>query len=195
MKKLDSSTSQKMKEYFLDFKKRRIQLGISQIKLSNLSNLSQSIINKLENSKIDPTLSTIIKLDTALSLEEKLSNLTAKEIMVDQIISVDFKTPISEVMEIMLNNDFSQILISKNNKIIGTLYETSILNIVAKKIEIYSTPVGIFMEELPLIVPKNYLVSDLSYIFQNKKTKFVLVGNLEKIYGIITKSDLFKNQE
>ena len=178
----------------MDFKKRRIQLGISQIKLSKFSNLSQSIINKLENSKIDPTLSTIIKLDEALSSQESLSNLTAKEVMVTQILSVDFKAPISEVMEVMLDNDFSQILISKNKKVIGTLYETSILNIVAKKIDIYNTPVGIFMEDLPLIVSKNYLVSDLSYIFQNKKTKFVLVGNLEKIEGLITKTDLFKNQ-
>lgn len=193
MKIHNSSIQQKMEEHFSDFKKRRIQLNLSQIKLAKLSNLSQSIINKLENSKIDPTLSTIIKLDDALSSQEQLSNVTAKEIMITQIKYVDYKTPISNVIEIMLDNDFSQILISKENKIIGVLYENSILNCVSKKNDIYTTPVGIFMEELPLIVPKNYLVSDLSYIFQNKKTKFVLVGNLEKIHGIITKTDVFKS--
>ncbi len=192
MKIIDKTLINEIEEVVYDFKKRRLNLNLSQVKFAKLANLSQSIINKLENGKIDPTFSTILKIERALSEQENLSNLNAKEIMVDKILSVDVNTKIAEVMNLMLKEDYSQILVSKNKKIIGCLYENSILSTISKKIDIYSIDVESYIEDLPVIVPLNYSVSDLSYIFSNKKTKFVLVGDLTKIVGIITKSDLFK---
>ena len=52
---LDNFTKKEILELSLEFKKRRKYLGISQLKLARLANISQSIINKLENGKIDPT--------------------------------------------------------------------------------------------------------------------------------------------
>ena len=89
--------------------KRRQYLKLSQLKLSKLANLSSSIINKLENGKIDPTLSTIIKIEKALESQEKESNLKAKDIMITQIAMVKPNTLISDAADIMRDNDFSQL--------------------------------------------------------------------------------------
>lgn len=185
-------TKKEILELAGEFRKRRNYLNISQLKLSKLANLSQSIINKFENGKIDPTYSTVLKIEKALSEQEQITNLKAKDIMISNIISITLKTKIFEALEIMRKNDFSQLLVIENKITLGTIYEKTILDAIAKKIDIYEIEVKDFIEPNPIIVPPNYCSSDLSYIFQNQKTKFVLVGKENKILGLITKSDLFK---
>lgn len=185
-------TKNEILEIASEFRRRRNYLNLSQLKLSKIANLSQSIINKLENGKIDPVYSTILKIEKALDEQEKISNVKAESIMVSQIISVKSNCKIFNVLELMRENDFSQLLVYKEETPIGTIYEKTILDVIAKKIDIYETPIKDYIEPSPIIVPPQYSASDLSYIFQNKKIKFVLVGNNSEILGIITKSDLFK---
>ena len=83
MKKLtEDFTKNEILELAQEFKKRRSYLGLSQLKFSKLANMSQSIINKLENGKIDPSYSTILKIERTLENQENISNLKAKNIMV-----------------------------------------------------------------------------------------------------------------
>lgn len=185
-------TKNEILELASEFRRRRNYLNLSQLKLSKIANLSQSIINKFENGKIDPTYSTILKIDKALSEQEKISNLKAENIMIKKIISINSNCKIVEVLEIMRKNDFSQLLVTKNNIPIGTIYEKTILDIISQKIDIYETSIKNYIEPNPIIVPPEYCVSDLNFIFLNKKIKFVLVEYENQILGLITKSDLFK---
>lgn len=175
-----------------EFKRRRNYIDISQLKLSKIANLSQSIINKFENGKIDPTYSTILKIERALSEQEKISNTKAADIMISNVISVNITTIISDALELMRKNDFSQLLVIDNEITKGTIYEKTILDTIFQKIDIYNVTIEKFIEPNPIIVSPEYCSSELSYIFQNRKTKFVLVGKENKILGLITKSDLFK---
>lgn len=194
MKTIDNDfTRSEILEIAREFKRRRSFLDLSQLKLAKLANLSQSIINKLENGKIDPTYSTILKIEKALSEQESISNVKAQSIMITDIISIKSSCKIFNVLELMRKNDFSQLLVYKNDIPIGTIYEKTILDVITQKIDIYETAVKDFIEPNPIIVPPEYSASDLSYIFQNQKIKFVLVGYENKILGLITKSDLFKN--
>ena len=191
-KKLDDSIKKQIAQLALEFRKRRQYLNISQLKFSKLANISQSIINKFENNKIDPNYSTILKIENTLSNEENISNLIARDIMVSDIATVEINANISEVMQIMIDNDYSQILVSQKDKIVGSLYEGTILETISKKIDIYNTSIKNYIKSVPIKIPIDYQVSDLNFIFQNKRTKFVLVEDDCKIIGIITKSDLFK---
>lgn len=194
MKKLlDDFTRNEILEISREFKKRRNLLGFSQLKLAKLANISQSIINKLENGKIDPTYSTILKIEKALEKEENIKHKKAKQIMVKEIISISPQTKIFKALEIMRNNDFSQLLVIQKNKVIGTIYEKTILDTIAQKIDIYNESIKKFVDKKPIIVPSNYNSVDLKYIFQNRNTKFVLVQDDEEILGIVTKSDLFQD--
>ncbi len=194
MRKLqDSFTKNEILEIAREFKRRRTFLGLSQLKLSHFANLSQSIINKFESGKIDPTYSTFLKIEKALSEQETVSNVKAKDVMVENILFVSEKTPIFEALELMRENDFSQLLVMEGNKLRGTIYEKSILDAIKNKRDINKVQVSEILETSPIIIPKDYNCRDLSYIFQNRKTKFVLVGDSGKISGLITKSDLFKS--
>ena len=193
MKKInDDFTKNEILELAGEFKKRRLYLGLSQLKFSKLANMSQSIINKLENGKIDPTFSTILKIEKTLENQENISNLKARNIMIKNIITISLDSTVFECLTLMRENDFSQLIVMEKEVIKGTIYEKTILDIITKKVDIYSETIKRYLEPSPIIVPIDYSVSELSFIFQNKKTKFVVVGDENKILGIITKSDLFK---
>ena len=193
----DDFTRNEILEIASEFKRRRTYLGLSQLKLSRLANLSQSIINKLERGSIDPTYSTIIKIDKALSEEEKISNLKAENIMIkkEDVFFLKPNMKIFEVIDIIREHDFSQFLViddKNSDNLLGTIYEKSIFDLISQKVDIYSAKVGDYIESIPIIVPYDYSVADLSFIFQNKRTKFVLVSKNNNIIGLVTKSDLFK---
>lgn len=193
MKKIiDDFTKNEILELSREFKKRRIFLGLSQLKLAKHANISQSIVNKFENGIIDPTYSTVLKIEKALEETEKISNLKAKDILTKSIISIEYDEIISTAIEIMRENDFTQLLVSKNRNFIGIIDEKSILDLITQKVDIYNSSIEQIIETPPIIVHPNYKVSDLNFIFQNKKTKCVLVKENDKTLGIITKSDLFK---
>ena len=194
MKKIpDSFTKNEILELVREYKRRRTFLDISQLKLAKLAGLSQSIINKFENGKIDPTYSTILKIDKALSSQEKISNVKACDVMVTEIVSVNSKTLISKALEIMRENDFSQLLVMDKDNLIGTIYEKSILDAINNRVDIYKEKISSILDLPPIIIPKNYQTADLAYIFQNPKTKFALIEHNGRIEGLVTKSDLFKN--
>lgn len=200
-KLIDDFTKNEILELSKEFKKRRIQLGISQLKFSKIANLSQSIINKLENGKIDPTLSTIIKIESALYEHEKIANLKACDIMVKEIFSINSECMLYEAIEIMIKNDFSQLLVFEKDVAIGTIYEKTILNLISQKFDIYSTKIKKYVDTLPISIPYDFNILDLKYIFKNRRAKFVIVrGKINEnkefedvISGIITHSDLYKN--
>ncbi len=188
----DDFTRKEILEIAGEFKRRRNYLGLTQIRLAKIARLSQSIINKLERGKIDPTYSTILKIERALESQENVSNFKAENIMIENIISITPQTKISKAIEIMSENDYSQLLVLMRGELIGVIYEKTILGVIGKKVDIYKNTVKDYIETSPIIVPPKFSAIDLSFIFMNRKTKFVLVGERGKILGLITKSDLFK---
>jgi predicted transcriptional regulator len=185
-------TQAKIKELAKEFKQRRSYLNISQLKLAKVANISQSIITKFETGKIDPTLSTILKLEQALNEEETISNKKAKDIMIKNIKSIILKTSIQEALTIMRETDFSQLLVIEQQSIKGIITEKKILDFLIEKGDIKHFTVKEILEQTPIIIPGEYLVTDLKYLFQNKKTQCIIVGSQTSIDGIITKTDIFK---
>ena len=192
MKQTSDFTQKKIKELSLEFKQRRKYLNLSQIQLSKLSGLSQSIITKFENNKIDPTLSTIYKIEQALQEQEYVSSKRASDIMVHEITSVSSQSSLFNALQIMRETDFSQLLVINSKKVKGIISEKSIVDYLLEKGDIKNVKVKEILQERPLIVPDSYTIADLSYIFKNRKKLCVLVGDQDPIEGIITKSDLFK---
>ena len=194
MRLKEDFTRNEILELASEFKRRRNYLNLSQLKLAKYANISQSIINKLERGQIDPTYSTVLKIDKALHEQEKISNLKANDIMIREkdILFLKPNMKIFEVIEIIRKYDFSQFLVKDNEKLLGTIYEKSLFDAISEKVDIYKTTIENFIQPVPIMIPKEYSVSDLSFIFQNKRTKFVLVVEDNKILGLVTYSDIFK---
>lgn len=192
----NSFTKTKILELAREFKRRRQFLGLTQSKLASYSNVSQSIITKLERGVIDPTYSTVLKIEQALTDRESFSNRLAKDVMTKKIISVSSRSKLVDALHLMREDDFSQVLVKTSTKqgdrLVGVLYEKHILDAIAQKVDITKTTVNSFLTDMPLIVPLSYSVKGLGSIFQNNKVLCVLVADSKRdIVGLITKSDLF----
>ena len=172
MKQTSDFTQKKIKELSLEFKQRRKYLNLSQIQLSKLSGLSQSIITKFENNKIDPTLSTIYKIEQALQEQEYVSSKRASDIMVHEITSVSSQSSLFNALQIMRETDFSQLLVINSKKVKGIISEKSIVDYLLEKGDIKNVKVKEILQERHLIVPDSYTIADLSYIFKNRKSNY-----------------------
>ena len=112
--------------------------------------------------------------------------------MSHEIMTVESNFKIFKVIEIMSQNNFSQILVNDiRGNLIGCIYEKTVLNLISKKVDIYNIEIKNYIEDIPIIVSKNYPMGRLYSILDNRKIEVVLVGDLGKIIGIISKSDLF----
>lgn len=53
----------------INLKQLRLQKGLSQRKLANKANISQSMLSDIENNKVNPTIITLQKLAKALDID------------------------------------------------------------------------------------------------------------------------------
>jgi len=106
--------------------KRRKRLGITQVKLARLANVSQSFIAKLEAGKIDPSYSHVKAVFDSLEHLEKSESVTARHIMTPSIISARADEPVSKAIRIMQSRDISQLPVTEKEHIIGCISEDAI---------------------------------------------------------------------
>ncbi len=168
-------------------KKKRLNLNISQLKLSKLSNVSQSIINKIENKKIEPLYSTVKKIENTLNLLEKENNKAVKHYK-SEIVFIDYDSSLQEALNVMVENDFSQLIVKKNNSYY-VLYMNSILKLIQKDKSLKNLKVKDYCKSIPIIVDESITVSEAKKILE--VFPFLLTKKNNNINGILTKSDLF----
>ena len=109
-------------------KKIRKQLNLTQHQFAIKAGISQSMVAKIEAGKLDPTYSNIKKIEQALESLTKQEEKEAKDIMIKNIISVNQNEKISNIIKIMNKHSISQLPVLDNEKVIGLVSESSILN-------------------------------------------------------------------
>jgi len=175
-----------------DLKDLRIKKGLTQQQLAELTNLSQSLIARIENGTVNPRISTIEQILSVLYNEfPKEDEIKAEDVCMKSIISVNQDDSLNEVIELMEKTGISQVPVRNNGKFIGKITE--------KDIMIYLTRIGKEALSHPV---KNLLgeplpeVNNLTSIKEIEKLLLknpaVIVKKKDKYYGIITKSDLLK---
>ncbi|MGB9728343.1 MAG: CBS domain-containing protein [Thermoprotei archaeon] len=176
--------------------KLRKKLGLTQRELAKLSGVSQSLIAKIESGKIIPSYSKVkIIFDTLENLEEKVFkvNIKAGDIMNKKVVGVKSNDKVIKASQIMLKHGFSQLPVFSKGRLVGSISEKDIMNILSK---------GLKMEELSNIyvcdvmdepfpqIPVKTPLSVISTLLQTFNA--VLVVNKGRVAGIITKADVLK---
>ncbi len=167
----------------------RKKLGITQAELAKKASVSQSLIAKIESEKIDPAYSSVIKIFSTLDSITKKHSLVAKDVMQKKIITADEDDTIKETIKKMKKYQISQIPVTFQEKTVGVVSESSILDAFLEKKE--SMKVGDIMDQVPPTITKDTdieVVSNLLKFFQ-----IVLVADKGRPVGIITKADLLEN--
>lgn len=168
-----------------EINKIRKKLGMTQTELANRAGVSQSLIAKIESGRIDPTYTKTKRIFAALSDLEKKEEVKAEQLMTAKIISVNPDTSIKEAIGKMKKFQISQMPVIDNNKLMGMVSETTILDALMKS---KGQNVSEVMQESPPIISKITSVQVISNLL--KYYPMVLVSEEGELVGLITKSDL-----
>ena len=168
-----------------EIKKIRKTLGMTQTELANRAGVSQSLIAKIESGRIDPTYTKTKKIFTALSELEKKEEIKAGQLMTSKIISISSATSVKEAIEKMKKHEISQLPVIDNNKLVGFVSESTILDALLNS---KGKIVREVMQEAPPIVSKTTSIQVVSNLL--KHYPMVAVSEEGRLIGLITKSDL-----
>lgn len=170
-------------------KHKRIELNLTQKQLSTEANLSQSLIAKLEAKKLSPSYEVVKRIfETFEKLEHKKEDLCVK-LLSKHLISIKSGEKIQKAADMMKKHAISQLPVIDNNRLTGTISESSIYNKILEqdKKQLFSQQVKTIMEDpLPTIsasTPKSIAMPLL------KTNSAILLTEKSKIVGILTKED------
>jgi len=157
--------------------------GISQQKLAEAIGVSQAHIAKIENEKVNPTLSIVNNIMSILKEDHQVK---CKKIMKRNIISVKLEAKVSEAVKLMKNFEISQIPVIERGMCLGSITEKTIVNSMDKNLR--GMLVKDIMEKSFPIISSNESVEVAKSLLEY--THAVLLSEKSKIVGIITKSDI-----
>jgi predicted transcriptional regulator len=168
----------------------RKQLNLTQNQFAKNAGVSQSLIAKIESGKIDPTYSKVQKIESVLNKISQEHSKTAKDIMIQNLISVKPDLNIIEIIKLLNEHAISQILVSENENVKGIIYEAHLLEKITEKSFSSYTAKDIMIEAPPLVSEESKIpiVSSLLKFYP-----LILVSKKGKVIGVITKSDLLKS--
>lgn len=176
-----------------DLRKLRKQLGLTQLELARMSGVSQSFIAKIESGKVDPSYEKVKRIFSVLENLRAKSSLKALDVMEPNLITVREEASVLEAAEIMRKHAISQMPVTRDKKIIGSITEGGIV----KKIvedggldKVARMKVKDIIEECFPIVNTETPIEPIAKLLNYYPA--VLVAERGRIVGIITKSDLLR---
>jgi len=168
-----------------EIKKIRKSIGLSQIELANLANVSQSLIAKVEAGTLDPTYTKTKQIFEALENAGKKQEKKAEEVMAEKLISVKPDDNIKDAIKKMKKYGISQMPVIDDHKAVGLVSEAILLEAL---LEGTSTAIKDVMKDAPPLISKDSSIKVVSDLL--KHYPMVLVGEKGKLKGAITKYDL-----
>jgi predicted transcriptional regulator len=170
----------------------RKRAGLTQAELAKRAGVSQSLIARIEAGTVNPRLSTLIKIYSALReyMEEEVP---VERVMHSPVITVSVDERLDRIVEVMWSNGISQVpVLDRDGYVVGTVHERDVVEAFLKHREraLQLRAIDVMSEPLPL-VPKNAKLSSVIKILRGE-IPAVLVVEGWKLVGIITKSDLMR---
>ena len=172
-------------------KKKRIKLGLTQSELAEKAHVSQPLIARIESGDVDPRLSTIRSIITALDDMEK-SMISAKDLMTSPVTSLSPDETVEQAVKIMERYGFSQLPVLENGVPIGSISENVLVQAMGSRNidRISNARVKELMEgSFPAVAPG----TDMGTISALLETNHaVLVMEMGKVIGVITKYNIMQ---
>jgi len=169
----------------------RMQLGITQAELARASDVSQSLVAKVESGRVDPSFTTMRAISDALRKHIRSQGRKVKDVMSKPVLSVQANTPLSECINLMKNRNLSQLPVYSGLKMVGSISDKRIVSLLSdSKAPSVSLdgPVSRYMEgSFPTVdseTPLDALYSLFNFV------PAVLVTSGDKVEGVITKIDV-----
>lgn len=166
-------------------KKMREEAGLTQEKLAKATGITQAHIAKIENEKVNPTLSTI---NSILSVLQENKSIKCKDFVTKKVISIKPEDSVNYAVKLMKKNDVSQIPIIENERCVGSISDKTILRNLNRASG--STEVKEIMDEPFPMISSNDSIDVVKTLLEYHQA--VLILEEGKVVGIVTKHDLLK---
>lgn len=167
-----------------DLKKLRKEVGLTQTELALEVGVTQSYIARLEGGTLDPKLSIANRIVDALMSRRSKS---CVDIMTPNPVTIDARRTVSDAVDLMKQNGFSQIPVLRGTQIIGIVTEQDVIRNLRHDLHEISVQAIMNSEGVPMVNEAASVESILT-LFETYQT--VLVQDQGRLQGIITRSDL-----
>lgn len=168
----------------------RKKLGITQGELAKLSNVSQSMIAKIEADILDPSYTNACKIFNTLNELNNKKSIKIKDIIIKKIISVSPNESIKTVIEKMKKYEISQTPVIDGKAIVGLITESILLDSIMNSNN-PNIKVGEVMSEAPPTISLSADFEAASHLL--KYYSLILVLEKGEFVGVLTKADLLRN--
>jgi predicted transcriptional regulator len=168
-----------------------MQLGYTQAGLAEAAGVSQSIVAKVEAGAVDPTFKTLKAISSVLNSRIVATGKKAVDVMSSPVMGVNTDAKLSECVAMMKKNAFSQMPVFSGDRMVGTITEGHILDLLAtapNPRKVLSQRVVDHIQPVFAVVGGDTPVEALFSLFSYMTAVMVVSG--EKVLGIITKIDM-----
>lgn len=176
-----------------ELRKYRLSLRMTQTALAKDAGVSQSLIARIEAGDIDPKLSTLRKILTALKEHETKKGLFARDAMTTAFISMSPDDTLAMASNLMEKNSISQVPVIEDDIQLGSITEEAVVKVIDSAKDpskIMNKKVNQFMEPGFPTVSTDTRLDTVSKILEANSA--ILVMDTGKPVGIVTKADIIK---
>ena len=180
-----------------EIKEIRKSLGLTQLELARLAEISRPSLVKLENGQVDLAYSKVKKIFDELELlrnkrkNSLIDTITLRDIHTVPHIGLDVNTPMNEVYVKIHETGFSQFTVTDLGQIIGSITDKKAFGVLGELgNDVKDHKVGNYMNEPFPILSGSTPVSVALPLILTYQAILTVTPDLEK--GIVTSSDVGK---
>ncbi len=168
-----------------DLKERRTELELTQSELAGRADVSQPLIARIEGGDVDPRLSTLRRIVTALD-EAESTVIHASDIMHEGVISVAPDDSVREAIDVMVKEGYSQLPVVRDGRPQGIISNSDIRQLDSENAA--ELPVADAMREAITTVESDATLDEVNAHLNHQDA--VMVVEDGQLRGIITEADV-----
>jgi len=168
-----------------DLRERRTDLGLTQSELAERADVSQPLIARIEGGDVDPRLSTLRRIVTALEKAQG-AILRAEDLMHSPVVSVAPDDAVRETKRLMDEKGYSQVPVVRDGVPQGLIGNSDIRQ--RSEENVGDLPVAEVMHESIATVERAAPVDEIDAYLNHNAAVLVVDGG--ETVGIITEADL-----
>ncbi|AGB16142.1 putative transcriptional regulator with C-terminal CBS domains [Halovivax ruber XH-70] len=167
-----------------DLRQRRTDLELTQSELADRADVSQPLIARIEGGDVDPRLSTLRRIVTALD-EAEGDIIRAGDLLNEDVVSVAPDDAVSDAATLMESEAYSQLPVIQDGIPVGSISQSELVHLDEDS---RNEPVSEHMAESFPTVSKDATLDEISNLLDHYKA--VMITESGRTVGLITEADL-----
>jgi predicted transcriptional regulator len=171
-----------------DLRERRTNLELTQSELADHADVSQPLIARIEGGDVDPRLSTLRRIVTALD-EAESAVMHAEDLMHEGVVTVAPDDSVREAIDVMVKEGYSQLPVVRDGRPQGIIANSDVRQQDSENAG--ELPVADVMREAITTVEPSATLDEVNAHLNHQDAVMVVADG--QLRGIITEADVAAN--